>query len=135
MAARQQIRGLGSGIVGGATTPWSGGAGKGLIDRSGSSALIAVRMAGTESEAQDHIAKVLALAQQRATSSGSPSASPGRPRSTTTSRRSPESDLAKGEAIGIPVALVILLLVFGALVSALLPHDARGRRDHRRRWP
>ena len=31
----QQIRGLGSGIVGGAATPWSGGAGKGLIDRSG----------------------------------------------------------------------------------------------------
>ena len=32
-----------------------------------------------------------------------------------------ESDLAKGESIGIPVALIILLIVFGALVSALLP--------------
>jgi RND superfamily putative drug exporter len=32
-----------------------------------------------------------------------------------------ESDLQTGESIGIPIALIILLIVFGALVSALLP--------------
>ena len=32
-----------------------------------------------------------------------------------------ESDLQKGEAIGIPIALVILVIVFGAVVAALLP--------------
>ena len=32
-----------------------------------------------------------------------------------------ESDLQKGEAIGIPIALVILVFVFGALVAALIP--------------
>ena len=32
-----------------------------------------------------------------------------------------ESDLSRGEAIGIPVALIVLLIVFGTLVSALLP--------------
>ena len=31
------------------------------------------------------------------------------------------SDLQKGEAIGIPIALVILVFVFGALVAALIP--------------
>jgi RND superfamily putative drug exporter len=31
------------------------------------------------------------------------------------------SDLQKGEAIGIPIALVILVIVFGALVAALIP--------------
>ena len=30
-------------------------------------------------------------------------------------------DLQKGEAIGVPIALIILLLVFGALVAAMLP--------------
>ena len=32
-----------------------------------------------------------------------------------------ESDLQKGEAIGIPIALLILLAVFGTLVAALVP--------------
>ena len=31
------------------------------------------------------------------------------------------SDLQKGEAIGIPIALVILVFVFGAIVAALVP--------------
>ena len=31
------------------------------------------------------------------------------------------SDLQKGEAIGIPIALVILIFVFGAIVAALIP--------------
>ena len=127
----QQIRGLGSGIVGGATTPWSGGAGKGLIDRSGSSALIAVRMAGTESDAQDHIAKVLALAQSAGESSGFTVRVTGQASIAHDVNKVAESDLAKGEAIGIPVALIVLLLVFGTLVSALLPHRARDRLDHR----
>ena len=117
----QQIRGLGSGIVGGATTPWSGGAGKGLIDRSGSSALIAVRMAGSESDAQDHIAKVLALAQSAGESSGFTVRVTGQASIAHDVNKAAESDLAKGEAIGIPVALIVLLLVFGTLVSALLP--------------
>ena len=37
------------------------------------------------------------------------------------------SDLQKGEAIGIPIALVILVFVFGALVAALVPVAARRR--------
>ena len=36
-----------------------------------------------------------------------------------------ESDLQKGEAIGIPIALVILVFVFGALVAALIPSCSR----------
>jgi RND superfamily putative drug exporter len=32
-----------------------------------------------------------------------------------------ESDLQKGEAIGIPIALVILVFVFGALIAAFIP--------------
>src|SRR6185295_17647876 len=32
-----------------------------------------------------------------------------------------ESDLQKGEGIGVPIALVILVFVFGALVAAFIP--------------
>ena len=49
-------------------------------------------------------------------------------------------DLEKGERIGIPVALLILLALFGAVVAALVPlglavvaRDNRpGRRGHNR---
>lgn len=32
-----------------------------------------------------------------------------------------EQDLLRGEAIGVPVAMIILLLLFGAIIAALLP--------------
>ena len=32
-----------------------------------------------------------------------------------------EEDLRKGEGIGLPVALIVLVVVFGAIVAALLP--------------
>jgi putative drug exporter of the RND superfamily len=115
-----QIRGLGSGIVDAAATPWSGGGDKALIDRSGDTALISVRMAGSETDAQDHIAKVLALAQN-AEQDGLTVRVTGQASIAHDVDKAAQSDLSKGEAIGIPVALIVLLLVFGTLVSALLP--------------
>jgi putative drug exporter of the RND superfamily len=114
-----QIRQL-RGSVDGASTPWSGGGSKALLDRSGDAALISVRMAGTESNAQDHIAKVLALAQQ-AEQHGLHVHVTGQASIAHDVDKAAQSDLATGEAIGIPVALIVLLLVFGTLVSALLP--------------
>ena len=115
-----QIRALGSGIVDGATTPWSGHGGKALLDRHGDAALIDVRMAGSASDAQDHIAKVLALARA-AQQDGLTVRVTGQASIAHDIDKAAQSDLSKGEAIGIPVALIVLLLVFGTLVSALLP--------------
>jgi RND superfamily putative drug exporter len=116
-----QIRGLGTGIVDATATPWSGGGSPALLDRSGTSALIAVRMHGSASDAEDHIAKVLALARSAATSSGLTVRVTGQAAISHDINLTAESDLSRGEAIGIPVALIVLLLVFGTLVSALLP--------------
>jgi putative drug exporter of the RND superfamily len=116
-----QIRGLGTGIVDATSTPWSGGGGPALLDRSGTSALIAVRMHGSASDAEDHIAKVLALARSASTSSGLTVRVTGQAAISHDINLTAESDLSRGEAIGIPVALIVLLLVFGTLVSALLP--------------
>ena len=115
-----QIQGLGTGIVDATSTPWSGG-GPSLLDRSGTSALIAVRMHGSASDAEDHIAKVLALARSAAASSGLTVRVTGQAAISHDINQTAESDLSRGEAIGIPVALIVLLLVFGTLVSALLP--------------
>ena len=115
-----QIRGLGSGIVDAAATPWSGRGGNALLDRRGDAALISVRMAGSETDAQDHIAKVLALARD-AEQDGLTVRVTGQASIAHDIDKAAQSDLSKGEAIGIPVALIVLLLVFGTLVSALLP--------------
>jgi putative drug exporter of the RND superfamily len=115
-----QIRNLGNGIVDGASTPWSGGGDRTLLDRSGDTALISVRMAGSETDAQDTIAKVLALARS-AERDGVQVRVTGEASIAHDIDKTAQSDLSTGEAIGIPVALIVLLLVFGTLVSALLP--------------
>ena len=48
------------------------------------------------------------------------STSPAMPAWARTSRTA-ESDLQTGELFGIPIALVILVLVFGALVASVVP--------------
>ena len=92
----------------------------GLVSRDGTAALIPVTMAGDESTATDNIGKVLTVSKA-ADGSGLAVQVAGQAASADDSNRIAESDLAKGEAIGIPVALIVLLVVFGTLVSALLP--------------
>ena len=60
-------------------------------------------------------------ARRRRQSRRSTHSSPARPASRAISVRTAERDLTQGEAIGVPIALIILLIVFGAVVAAGLP--------------
>ena len=45
-----------------------------------------------------------------------------------------DKDLRQGEGIGVPIALIVLLIVFGTVVAAMLPIFL-GAHRHRARWP
>jgi uncharacterized membrane protein YdfJ with MMPL/SSD domain len=115
----RSLEDLGPSIVKRVSDPFAPGA-SGLVSRDGTTALIPVTMAGDESTATDNIGKLLAVTKA-ADESALHVQVAGQAASADDSNRTAESDLAKGESIGIPVALIVLLIVFGTLVSALLP--------------
>ena len=99
---------------------------------SASSSLVQVVLKGDREKAGDEIEPIIAAAQTAADGQGATARFAGPASIDRDFQKVAETDLQTGEAIGIPVALVILLIVFGALVSALLPHRAGGRLDRRR---
>jgi putative drug exporter of the RND superfamily len=114
-----RIEELGRSKVDSVVTPWNGG-GSQLVSSDHSTVLLSVVMAGSETAAVNSVGKVVAIADA-ARSDGlqaqvTGQAAIGRDTNTTS-----HSDLATGESIGIPVALVVLVFVFGTVVSALLP--------------
>ncbi len=114
-----RLRGLGPSVVGSVTSPF-GGDGS-LISEDGRTAIIAVVMSGDVNEAQDNIGKVLDLALPLDGTGGLAVNVTGQASIAHDTNTTAEQDLVTGESIGIPVALLILVLVFGAVVSALLP--------------
>src|SRR3954447_6399738 len=85
------------------------------------SSLVQVVLRDDREEAGDEIEAIITAAQSAAEAQGSSAKFAGPASIDRDFQKVAETDLQTGEAIGIPVALVILLIVFGALVSALLP--------------
>jgi len=83
--------------------------------------LVQVRMAGAYQDQKAHIPRLLAVARSVESSSGDRLLITGQGTIAHDAEAAATSDLKTGEAIGIPVALVVLLLVFGTFASALLP--------------
>ncbi len=86
-----------------------------------SSSLVQIVMKGDREQAGKDVAAVIAAAQAAAAQSNATARFAGPASIDVDFQHIAEKDLQTGEAIGIPVALVILLIVFGAFVSALLP--------------
>jgi RND superfamily putative drug exporter len=95
--------------------------GAAMPSRDGSSALVPVVLAGDLATAGDHAGKVIDAATAAARDAGATALVAGQGSIDHDTRAVAQSDLATGESLGIPVALVILLLVFGAAVAAILP--------------
>ncbi len=106
-------------IVQRVSDPFASGA-TGLISKDGSTALIPVTMAGDATNAVDHVGSLLD-ATGAASGNGMAVQVAGQAAASHDSNTTAQSDLSTGESIGIPVALVVLLVVFGTLISALLP--------------
>ena len=90
------------------------------VSEDGRSVLLALTIPGDLADAEPKIEQVITAAK----AAGQPGYEVLVTGDATLSRdltKLSESDLQKGEAIGIPIALVILVIVFGAVVAALLP--------------
>src|SRR3954454_21771860 len=85
------------------------------------SSLVQVVLRDDRVKADKQIGDVIAAAQAAAATESATAKFAGPASIDRDFQKVAETDLQTGEAIGIPVALVILLIVFGALVSALLP--------------
>jgi RND superfamily putative drug exporter len=92
----------------------------GLVSADRHTMILPVTLVGTFEEAADRAETYLgAIEQQR--QSGFDVLSVGAVSSDNTYSTMAEEDLRTGEAIGIPVALVVLIVVFAALIAAGLP--------------
>ena len=78
-------------------------------------------MAGDELDADDNIDQVLELVDEADAAPESRVLAAGGAAINHDFQEQAEKDLQTGEAIGIPIALLVLLLVFGALTASLVP--------------
>jgi putative drug exporter of the RND superfamily len=92
-----------------------------LISEDGHSTIIPVTLAGSLDEATEHAAAYLAGIAAAEVGSGFEVRSVGEATMNEELTKIAEEDLAKGEMIGLPVAILILIVVFGALAAAGLP--------------
>jgi putative drug exporter of the RND superfamily len=92
-----------------------------LVSNDANTAIIPVTLAGDAKTAQDNVAPVLDVADGLSGTEGLSVTVTGRGAIDTDQNATAERDLLIGEAIGIPIALLIMLFVFGSVVSALVP--------------
>ncbi len=113
-----KLKGLGPTVVASAISPTADPL---LLSEDATTAVIPVVMAGSINEARDNITKVLDTAKSADGVAGLDVKVTGLTSIEKASNKVAENDLKVGETIGIGIGLIILALVFGALVSALLP--------------
>ncbi len=120
LAVQRDINALGPAVVDGAVSAFRGGD-KTLLSADGRTAIIPVVMAGGLTEAEKNIDKVHDIVHAADGQGGFDTLVTGTASINSDFSHTAESDLRKGEGIGVPIALVILLIVFGAVVAAGLP--------------
>ncbi len=92
-----------------------------LVSTDRRSAIVALQMAGTLGEALDHIEEVIHVVEEADGQDGFEVLIVGDVSSRFEQAELSAMDLEQGERIGLPVALLILLVLFGAVVAALIP--------------
>ncbi len=115
------IEAIDGGHVAGVRSAAGGEGAKALLSEDGRSALILVTLAGAASHADAHIAPLYELVREADGADGYSVAVTGAATWGLEAQKLAESDLRRGELIGVPMALVILLIVFGAVAAALVP--------------
>jgi len=101
-----------------ATTPLDSLA---LVSTDRRSAIVAVQMTGTLGEALENIEEVIHVVEEADDKDGFDVLIVGDVSSRFEQAELSAMDLEQGERIGLPIALLILLVLFGAVVAALIP--------------
>jgi putative drug exporter of the RND superfamily len=120
VALQARLTALGPGVVDGVTSYYRGG-GKALASADGHSTILPIVMAGDLTQAEKNIDKVHAVVHAADGEGGFDTLITGTASIQSDFSQSAAHDLQRGEGIGVPIALVILLVVFGAVVAAGLP--------------
>ncbi len=92
-----------------------------LVSADRHTTILPVVMAGTEDEANKNIERVLEVVRTDNGVNGFQVLTAGAASIGKDFQDVAERDLQKGEVLGVPLALVILVMVFGAIAAALLP--------------
>ncbi|MCH8109118.1 MAG: MMPL family transporter, partial [Chloroflexi bacterium] len=92
-----------------------------LVSANRQTTILPITMAGMIDDAITNIEQVLDIAHEADGRDGFDVLVTGEATVAFETNKAAESDLLKGEAIGIPVALIILVILFGALLAALTP--------------
>ncbi|MHB8858601.1 MAG: MMPL family transporter [Thermoleophilia bacterium] len=125
-AYKAQVERMGLGLIALAPDVISGGTyyyqahDESLVSADRHTTLIPIIMAGTLSEAQNNISKVRQVTDAAAQSSGFMIVTTGTSSANADFNQLSESDLRKAELLGIPIAMLILLVVFGSIVITYL---------------
>ncbi len=120
LVLQQDIAALGPGIVDSVASAYRGGD-KTLISADGHTLILPVVMAGDLTQADKNIDKVHDIVHAADGKGGFDTLVTGTASINSDFSHTAEKDLRKGEGIGVPIALVILLVVFGAVIAAGLP--------------
>ena len=92
-----------------------------LVSEDRQTTIMPFTMAGEFDDATDNIGSVISVVDQAREAPGFRVLISGQATVSQDFEEVAQEGLAKGEAFGIPIALIILILVFGALVAALVP--------------
>ena len=116
-----RIAALGPGVVDSVVSAWRGGSPAAMISHDGRTAIIPIVMAGDIVKAGKNIDKVRAIVDGANGNGGFQTSITGTASINSDFSHQANTDLRKGESIGLPIAIVILLIVFGTVVAVLLP--------------
>ena len=117
---QKDIAALGPGVVDSVASAYQGGDDT-LISADGRTTILPVVMAGDLAQADENIDKVHEVVHAADGRGGLDALVTGTASINSDFSETAERDLRKGEGIGVPIALIILLIVFGAVVAAGLP--------------
>ncbi len=120
LALQGRIAALGPGVVDSVASAYNGG-GATLISADHHTTILPIVMAGDLTQAEKNIDKVHAVVHAADGRAGLDTLITGTASIQSDFSHTASHDLQRGESIGVPIALVILLIVFGALVAASLP--------------
>ncbi len=120
LALQKDIAALGPGVVDSVASAYEGGD-ETLISADGQTTILPIVMAGDLAQADENIDKVHDIVHAADGKAGLDTLVTGTASINSDFSQTAETDLRKGEGIGVPIALVILLVVFGAVVAAGLP--------------
>jgi RND superfamily putative drug exporter len=114
-----RIRGLGADVESVTNIYESGAAG--LVSSDGRTTLLPLVLLGEKVDAEDHVEPLIALLETVDGRDGFTVVTGGDGSSSLAFTEQSQEDLRTAEVFGVPIALVILVLVFGALLAAGLP--------------